>query len=110
MGCVLKEELGEIEIEEVSGEDRSYGVWDHDKKEGHVFTEAKAITEQEHVAATMDQPHAGHYTAYGRKFATYSFPNREAANGFMTTPQGEKYGYDGHFHVAHMDDTGSTAE
>lgn len=100
---------------EVSGEDRSYGVWDHDKKEGHVFTEAKEISEQSHIVATMDQPHAGHYTAYGRKFATYSFPTSHAANEFMTTPQGEKYGFigvsdDGHFHVAHMDDNGSTAE
>lgn len=26
---------------EVPGEDRSYGVWDHDERKGHVFTEAK---------------------------------------------------------------------
>lgn len=149
---------------EVTGEDRSYGVWDHDKKEGHVFHESvleesmtaaqktkreeivkgmksnmddltkrygknaeqvmyatatkKALEEavlQESpiVASTEQQPTADHYTAYGRKFATYSFPNREAANGFMQTPQGEKYGYIGmddkaQFHVAHMDDEGTT--
>ena len=100
---------------EVSGEDRSYGVWDHDKSEGHVFHEEKTVEESVEALAASPEPHAGHYSAYGRKFNTYAFPSHTAANEFMTTPQGEKYGYigmsdDGQFHVAHMEDNGSPAE
>lgn len=99
---------------EVSGEDRSYGVWDHDKSEGHVFHESKTVEESVEAIAAEPQLHSGHYCAYGRKFATHCFPTPAAANEFMTSEKGKEYGYigmsdDGQYHVAHMNDAGEVS-
>ncbi len=47
-----------------------------------------------------------------KSFNSYCFPTCAAANAFMTTPQGQEYGYigmddQGKYHVVHMDDQGT---
>lgn len=56
---------------EVSGEDRSYGVWDHDEKKGHIFTEEKLTDSQmakrEEIVKAMKEKKGDFTKKYGNR-------------------------------------------
>lgn len=96
---------------EVPGEDRCYGMWDHDADRGHVFHEEKIAPETK----KLDEEAQGTtFRLNGRVFNTHKFGTPDEANAFMSSEAGANHGYlgqddEGMHHCAHMEDEGKSA-